>query len=101
MIGGKIPKNIRTKPSEAQTSLDMTTEVKPIEAPVTPEVKAPETILETVTKAKKTKTTKVEKVETQDAPKIYYHGTSYDFDTPKSMRQIQSEGLNVEPANIG
>ena len=41
IAAGKIPKNIRTKPSEAQTTLDMTTEVKPIEVPVVPEVKAP------------------------------------------------------------
>lgn len=35
--------------------------------------------------------------------KTYYHGTSYDFEVPKSMRELSKseEGKNVEPANIG
>jgi len=42
-------------------------------------------------------------VKPQDDNKTYYHGTSYDFEVPKSMRELSKseEGKNVEPANIG
>ncbi len=54
-------------------------------------------------KINKEEKTKEEQATVEEDNKTYYHGTSYDFEVPKSMRELSKseEGKNVEPANIG